>query len=506
MLAVGGFLAALIALGLAWSIYDTATNAAFAYFSSFTRFWELAVGAALACAAPLFRRLPDALRAILLYGGLALILVAAFVLKPESPFPGSLALLPVLGSAAVIAAGVDAPDRYDRLAWPLTNRIAQHLGDRSYSLYLWHFPLIVLAPEILPVTGPVLLGIIVLTWLLSTLTYRFVENPVRYSDWLTPGKSPSKRRIGAMEATAILTTGALTLALTFVGYQRIADAAEAAGTGTAESVATECLGAASLQTGARCEPSSTIVPALDGLQQDTGGAYSSECWRAENDAPKSCTFGSDSPSAKRVALIGDSQAAMYIPVLRELAGDFDWKVTTYVGWGCAWVPHPGQPCESQATLAQNALTAPGSYDLILTAASRKALKSLDAEGVRQSTELWRAAADSGASIVALESVPIPSEESLQCVQRVGFDVTNNDCATPLAAATAYPDAIAEIANGLPGAASVVSTIDLVCEADRCPSVVGNVVAYRDADGHLTASYLATMKPYLSERLRQAVSG
>jgi peptidoglycan/LPS O-acetylase OafA/YrhL len=71
-----------------------------------------------------------------------LIAIRAVFITDQSAFPAPFALGPVLGTAAVIASGIGTDREY---LWPLTNRVAGYEGDFSYSLYLWHFPVIVFA-------------------------------------------------------------------------------------------------------------------------------------------------------------------------------------------------------------------------------------------------------------------------------------------------------------------------------------------------------------------------
>src|SRR3954463_15550718 len=87
--------------------------------------------------------LPIALR----WAGAAAIAASAFSLSAASPFPGYLALLPVLGTVAVIAAG--ATGRRDPLTHVIERKPIQFLGDVSYSMYLWHWPGIVILPFLL---------------------------------------------------------------------------------------------------------------------------------------------------------------------------------------------------------------------------------------------------------------------------------------------------------------------------------------------------------------------
>ncbi|GAA1780498.1 acyltransferase family protein [Leucobacter iarius] len=498
-------IALFIAAGLIWSWIQTANDPTFAYFSSFTRFWEIAAGALLACLNPKTVRIPNPLRGALLALGLGTILGTALLLPGGAAFPGVLAVLPVAGSALAILAGIGADPGYDRIAAPLTNRLAVHLGDISYSLYLWHFPVLILAAAVLP-SSPLLTGVLLLvTWALAAATYALVENPIRFSDWLAPrgakAAAPRQgphRRTPVILAVALLTASATVLVSGGAFLSRAEAPPAASG---AAAVAPGCLGAAALQSGKKCTPGPTFVPSVDGFTEDTQGAYSADCYRGQTVPHASCTFGSKDPSARNVALIGDSHAAMYIPLLRDLAPQLNWRITTYVGWGCPWTPHPGAPCEEQSELAQRAFTSDTPYDLILTASSRKALSKMTS--IDDAKALWAAAGEKGTRILALESVPIPDSDSLICIQRVGFDPSTDRCGTKRSVAERFPDRIAQLAKSLPQYASLVPVSDLVCDPDTCSAVTGGVITYRDADGHLTASYTKTMAPYLLERLKLA---
>ena len=162
-----------------------------AFFSLPTRAWELAAGGVLALARPGLRRLPGVAAATLGWLGLEAVLWSIIQFSASTPFPGTAALFPVGGTAAVIAAGCAAPRLGPNLL--LGRRPLQLAGRLSYSWYLWHWPLLLLAPA---VAGRPLglwpnLGLAAASGLLALATVKLVEDPVRFSPRLRarPGRS-----------------------------------------------------------------------------------------------------------------------------------------------------------------------------------------------------------------------------------------------------------------------------------------------------------------------------
>jgi peptidoglycan/LPS O-acetylase OafA/YrhL len=170
-------------LSLGYSVYLTEAAKSPAYFVLPVRVWEFAIGALVALAGPRFimPRIAANLTSLL---GFAMIMAAALLFTLQSPFPGAIALIPAVGTALIIAAGTDP-----RRQWHTTlssSAPVQTLGDISYSLYLWHWPLVILAPFALPglVTNglldlPLAVGILVVSLLLAYLSKRLIEDPVR---------------------------------------------------------------------------------------------------------------------------------------------------------------------------------------------------------------------------------------------------------------------------------------------------------------------------------------
>ncbi|WP_017598777.1 acyltransferase family protein, partial [Nocardiopsis lucentensis] len=175
------------AVSLAYSVWITGTNQAWAYFDSGARAWELALGAILALAVTRIR-LPSAVRVPMGWAGLAVLIGCGALLPVATLFPGYVALVPTGAAVLVILAGTTgSPFGADRL---LTWRPLMRLGSLSYAFYLWHWPILIcylhLTDRILatPTGGALVLA---LSLALAWATSRAVEDGVQ---WLT--RAPSR--------------------------------------------------------------------------------------------------------------------------------------------------------------------------------------------------------------------------------------------------------------------------------------------------------------------------
>lgn len=198
-------IAAMIALSFAYSVWLVHHDLTAAYYSLLTRFWELAAGAAVAYGV-LYRHPPgNRWRVFASWAGLALLLLGMFALKHSDPFPGALALPPVLGAALLIHAGTGAWFNRQVLAC----RPLVWIGLISYPLYLWHWPLLSFARimEAQTPSIPLRVGLMVAALLLSWLTYRFVELPIRTSS----GPKANRRVVALAIAMLILFLAGLTI-------------------------------------------------------------------------------------------------------------------------------------------------------------------------------------------------------------------------------------------------------------------------------------------------------
>lgn len=181
---VGLAAAAIVVVSGGWAMVQTAGDPTVAYFSTATRAWELAVGALLAVAVPVLGRIPAAFRWVLGWLGAAGVVWSFLIVDPDTmPFPAPWAALPVAAAVLVIAGGVGGDPRQRHL-FPLTNPISVFVGDVSYSLYLWHFPVIVFAAVLLPAGAESTLIVVATIIVLAVSGYFLVEQPLHRSPWL----------------------------------------------------------------------------------------------------------------------------------------------------------------------------------------------------------------------------------------------------------------------------------------------------------------------------------
>ncbi|MFF5295321.1 acyltransferase family protein [Paractinoplanes globisporus] len=164
-------LAVAVAASLACSVWQE--GATWSYFSPATRAWELGAGCLLALVAGRLDRIPAGLSTAMAGAGLAGIVVAALTLDDGTPFPGSAAALPVLSTVLVLAGRGDAILGLAPLRW---------LGRISYSLYLWHWPVLMIASQAFgQLSGLGRAVLVLLSVGLAIITYALVENPIRRS-------------------------------------------------------------------------------------------------------------------------------------------------------------------------------------------------------------------------------------------------------------------------------------------------------------------------------------
>ncbi|MER2136234.1 MAG: acyltransferase family protein [Arthrobacter sp.] len=533
---------ALCAVSFAFSLWETVNRPTTAYFSTFSRAWELGTGALLAVAAPWLGRLPAGVRAVAGWTGLAGIAASFFLLSAQSPFPGPAAALPVVAALLVLTAGTGARGpRHNRVMWPLTNPVSRYLGRISYSLYLWHFPVIVFSAALAPAAPPVLL--LLLSALLAVLSFTYVENPVRHSRWLQPryaarergrryrrpALAPRPGRLAAMAAAGGLASAFL-IALTIETAQHTPVSPASAHSVPAASLPAAASPAgpdpAAAHTAAlRTALDSTEWPALEPDPSSFSGRSAKPAeWTQDgclggNESREAdprvnaehCVYGSPD-AAKDVVLYGDSVAMAYLPALRAALDPEDWQIHVFTAAGCAPAAVPqnrigGAPYPECSEFRDWAVQRIGELapDLLLMASFRydPALAS-GATGEAADAE-WRAGthrihadlAGKAARTVVLAAPPV-AKDPAQCANRFSSPA---DCETRLSpdhrSGLELESAAAARANP---AVEWVDTTAWFCVEGRCPAFAGTVPLYADAY-HLSAAGSRELAPLLAEVLQ-----
>jgi peptidoglycan/LPS O-acetylase OafA/YrhL len=489
-------------VSLAYSVYVTAASPSAAYFVTPTRAWEFGTGGLLALGLARFDDRFTRLRPFAAWGGWALIAITVFGYSAGTPFPGATALLPVAGAVLVVAAG------NPRQWWAPTTLAGlppvQWVGDVSYSLYLWHWPLLIIAPFALGHT-PLLLwekvALIGVSLLLAWATKRWVEDPVREAGRL-PRAKPRWTALAAVLAMALVIVPSL-LGSAAVQVNVARDDAKRAMLST-----NECFGAASMDPQLSCSNVKfpVISPDPAAAPQDSPDIYFTDppCFAADA-ALVSCRFG-DPDGALRVALIGDSHAAQWEPALRRLAERHGWDLELYLKTNCAFTDAKRTsqygPCaEWSAALAKHlAQTKP--YSLVMTSFFAENLNlEVDSGAVSLTSAIsgfrsaWKPLTDRGATVVVLHDTPHMNQQTTVCV------ATKKDspvCDVPRKAALARPDLQYDAADGIAGVARV-DLNDWICDSLTCRAVIGGV-ALRTDPYHLTKTFAGTMTPYLYDAL------
>jgi hypothetical protein len=432
--------------------------------------------------------------------GLVGVLVSLLVVRSSPGFPAPWVLLPTLSTAAVLGAGAGLTSRSLQ---PLTNPVSQYVGKISYSLYLWHFPVVVLIVAVLPQysAGYWVVGL-ALIFGLSAASFHLLEDPARRGTWFRqrPGRLPVPAlgwlKYAAACAATALAAGAGLLVVRATEPTRLVLPAPVL-VGHTQDDPADCLGAAALDPRHQCAGLNTgdrVAPLPGELPDDTGGAYA--CYAYLRQPMHPCVYGSTRPDATRVALIGDSHAAALLAVLRPQLDAVNWRLTVFVGQTCGWLPPALSPtCPGLRLIQRNLLR--DHYAVVIATELRQYTSP-----IAQHLEAMRPVAATGTHIVVVEDEPGVSAASTACVDRVTYSATG-DCGTPETFAYRDPDLLAEAAERIPGAV-VIPTRRYYCRDDFCPATIGNVIVYRDAAAHVTASYAQTMSPYLVGAIERAL--
>ena len=514
VLAAGSF-----TVSLAW----TNSWPSWAFFSLPTRAWELAVGGLVALTAGAWRRLPGPSAALAGWGGLALIVATCTQIGEGRPYPGATALLPVLGTALVIGAGCATTDLgVGRL---LSKPAMRSIGRLSYSWYLWHWPVLILAPALfgasLSLAGR--LAMVVVSFGLAIVTLHLIENPARFAPSLK-GSAERSLTVGTV-LTAVAVAACLvsltvrpvavghgTAAAPVLPVAAAAPSAPSKQASTPISVHDQVLAAVAKSAEPAPVPAN-LSPALNAIAKPE--VFINGCVLSWRDVKQPDCVSGDVGAPTTVALVGDSHAAMWQPALEPVARERYWRLETMSKVLCPPMdlptnsPYLGRrfaECEQWRgdVMARLEKSPPR---LIVLDMSRRygadfGFTSYDQAWQHGLTRLVQRLRGTGASVLVLGPVADPRSTAPTCVSAH----MDNAAACAPARSEGLNDVgiAAESTATAAGGGQYARLSELFCTADRCPVIVGNTLVYRD-DNHVTTEYARVLAPVLTEFVDKALT-
>jgi len=481
-------MAAVAAISFALCAWLTDVSQPWAFYFSPLRAWEFAFGGLASMALLNNWAWRSRYAPAIGWLGLALIAAAYLTVSDEYPFPGFIALGPAAGAVMVLLSGV----RQSRIAPGAVLALppVQWIGKLSYSLYLWHWPVIVYATMLAPdLTGTHRLLLLVLTFALSLVSYHLVENPVRRNAWLIVGTGRS------------------------LGFAALVTAA-----GAAVAYASATLAAHNLSI----DPEQRMVAESAERLSVVRKTDPSCVLDFETVQPKSCVFGSPS-SGQTVVLFGDSHADHWSTPLVAIAKKDDFRLVTFMKSSCratrittrVWsLKRTYSECDDWRELALRQIVAMKPNMVIISqfSISNIYLEVLDpseypehrrkwAEGLKSTVETLSKA---GIQVVFLRDVPFNKRNVEKCVARALWQGQGPSVCDSSRAAAAGDDVsaierkiVSKIRN-----ARYVDLTSLFCDNKRCHAMMDGKLVFRDRH-HLAAPYAASLAAPLERAIFRA---
>jgi peptidoglycan/LPS O-acetylase OafA/YrhL len=488
---VFGWFVGIIAVGsLVYSIYLTPRDPGTAYFATTTRAWELALGGLLAVFQGKYI-VADRLRALLGLAGVCSIAAACFGFGDATQFPGYAALLPALGSVAVIlSSGATLPWSGSTI---LSSRAFQYVGDISYSLYLWHWPIIIIYGELTGREIGLLDGalIFLVSCAIASLSKVFVEDRFRTADFSVY----RTMAFGIACIAAVTVAGGATYLALDAEEQRTAGAPDAV------------RGAVAMTDPRydwRSEDLSRVVPRPEKARNDLPLAYESKCHQTLHGTEVlTCDIGNPKSDLK-IVLIGDSHATHWFPTFEEIARRRSIYFQGIAKSSCLFSLEPIQNTTLKrsytecAEWSKNVITwlSREKPDIVLVSQS-PAYSPTSQKGMG---DAWTRLVEMGFDLRVIRATPWMPVEPSKCLVKSQNWV--EDC-VPGRSSAFRPDPALVAVEKLR-----IGTLDFAkyfCDAQHCPVVIGGVLVYRDAH-HISATFARTLSYAMEEQLSLRAAG
>jgi peptidoglycan/LPS O-acetylase OafA/YrhL len=521
------FIALFTALTIAsfvYAIFAHQANQGTAYYDTFARAWELLLGALIGALVPSIRW-PMWLRTVVATVALAAILSCGVLIDGVAQFPGPWALVPVGAAVLMILAAANRqadPRTRDRM--PLPNRVLAigplvTLGAMAYSLYLWHWPLLIFWLSYSGHSRATFAdgaGILLVSGVLAYLTMRFVEEPLRYRTPAQPAPTLTvpwwtRLRRPTIALGSVVALLGVTLTATSFTWREHVTLQRASGKELSGLSSLDYPGARALVNKVRVPKlpmRPTVLEAKNDLPETTADGCISDF---DNAALINCTYG-DKDATRTIALAGGSHAEHWITALDLLGRIKHFKVVTYLKMGCPLsteevplimgnnAPYP--QCHDWVDRTMDKLV--GDHpDFVFTTSTRPwNIKPGDVMPAGY-IGIWQKFADNNIPVLAMRDTPwlvkdgLPNEAA-DCLADGGTAVScGMKRSDVLADRNPTLDFIGQFPNLKP-----LDMTDAVCRPDYCRVVEGNVLVYHDSH-HFSATYMRTMTSELGRQIGAA---
>lgn len=527
-------LAAIVVLpSLAWSLYSTATAPEQAFFTTTTRLWELGLGALIAVGAGVWAAWPRALSISVAWAGLVAVVFSSFAFSTTSAWPGGAALVPTVGAAAIIVGGFAADSRGPKVV--LGARNAVWIGGLSYSLYLWHWPLLRIAEwhwgEPSPMAG---LAIVTASVLPAWLSARFVERPVRFARVFN--RNPGVPLLLGLILTIVSLVAALLLGQ---ATSRAIDHGAPAGARPGAEVTAAEPGKESPpigETQGSQEPASEAPKASPTLDppaapdadplfesitpdpllapQDLPDFYATGCQVGAAEGTVTACVSGDPDGEVVVYVVGDSKIGQWMPAIDEAAEANGWKVVLHTKDSCAFTDVtvalkdlPYTQCRDWGESVMEELRDDQPAAIIVGSVRSTAF---DEDGEITAKALidgyrryWSELADQGTRVIALSDNPQPNSLGMPVYECVDQHRDDPISACSWDSTDGSGSAVMRLAAQETEGADYLDMNPWVCPDARCSGVWRNVLTYRQGS-HLTKTFVLALAQPLADQLAPLV--
>jgi peptidoglycan/LPS O-acetylase OafA/YrhL len=536
-------LAVLAGGSFVFSLWLTRADQPWAFFSLPGRAWELAAGGLVALGAPLLRGAPVYVAAMTGWVGLAAVTASAVAFSPATTFPGVAALAPVLGAAAILTAGLGAGP-WGPVA-VLGVAPMRFIGSISYSWYLWHWPVLVLAPYVIghSLSEPAAVSLAAASGILAWASYRLVEEPTRRSAWLA--KRPLRTFATGLGLSVVAVAACVlvaTLLPPLVGHGEapvagarpsarvytlaaLGGAQQSAATAEAEDrlAGDQRLLAITLERSVQMmDVPNNLEPSLVGASSSAAAPFYDGCLLGFTaTAVPPCVFG-DTTSRTTVVMFGDSHAAMWFPAVDQVANARHWRLVVWTKATCPPVdvtlfsPDLGRTyyeCDEWRRNVTSLIDAMHPRLVVLgMAPNYDSPYAVTQDGPAWLAGLSRsvgALRSSGARVLVLGPIESPDWVVPDCLSAhldevEACDVTPGEThAGPGLVGYDNAGIIAERRAVVRAGGAFVDVKPWFCATTSCPVIVDNLLVFRD-NSHITAEYASYLAPLVGDEVNLAL--